>query len=138
MKKVFLNIFKYLAIITLLLNYITAKIIFKKFKNHEYYWNMISKCIIENYNSFIIFLFWIILNINEDNNPMLLLFLNKSNDKGSIKSYNFKKENIITELNYPKLKDKINILNTPIIILNPFINEINNDNFDKINIGIIN
>ena len=81
MKKVFLNIFKYLTIITLLLNYITAKIIFKKFKNHEYYWNMISKCIIENYNSFIIFLFWIILNINEDNNPMLLLFLNKNNDK---------------------------------------------------------
>ena len=76
-----------------------------------YYWNMISKCIIENYNSFIIFLFWIILNINEDNNPILHLFLQKNNYNKVLKCYKFRNDNIITDSNYSKLKDNFNILN---------------------------
>ena len=137
-KKVFLYLMKYLIIIILLFNYIIGNIIFKRYKNNVYYWNMISKCIIENYNSFIIFLFWIILNINEDNNPILHLFLQKNNYNKVLKCYKFRNDNIITDSNYSKLKDNFNILNNPIIIFNPYINQIYNDNFEKINIGVIN
>ena len=139
LKRVFLNLIKYAFIIFLFANYILYNIFFRKYKNNEYYFNMILKCIIENYNSFIIFIYWMILNINEDNNPIYLLYLNKINNNNTKKNYlKFNKKNEITYLNYEQLKDKINIQDTPIIILNTNIKNINNNNFDKINIGLIN
>lgn len=135
-KKMFLRLIKSLFVIFLIFNQMIDNIIFRKYKSNTYYWSIIEKCTIENYTSIYLVIFWILLNINEDSNPLLHFYLNKvNNDSKKLQYYNFKIKNEITNNNYQEIKS--NIKNGPIIILHPFINKINNNSFEKLNLGII-
>ena len=109
--------------------------------NNSYYADIINKCILENFHSFIIFIFWILLNISEENNQILLILSKKRNNR--IKNYNiykFETKNEITRYNYSLIKPNLNITiykKYPLMILNPFFEKINNDNFKNISIGLI-
>ena len=114
---------------------------FLKYKNNLYYWDIVSKCLTENINSSIIFAFWFLLNISEENNPLLLLLSKKRNTEIKISNiYKFELKNEITRNNYYENKPDLNISiykKYPLIILNPFIDKINNSNIENLSIGII-
>jgi len=117
-KTIFLKIIKFIFFIILFFNIIIDNITFRKFKNNMFYWNIISKCIIENYNSFLIFLFWIILNISEENNPIFIRYINMNNNEQKCNSFKFNINNEITNENFHKIKKDINSSKYPIIIFN--------------------
>ena len=114
---------------------------FRKYINNSYYWDVISKCLLENFNSCIIFMFWILLNISEENNPILLILSKKRNKENkNYNIYQFSIKNEITNNNYSIIKSNLNITiykKYPLIILNPFVERFNNKNFENISIGII-
>ena len=64
----------------------------------------------ENINSSIIFAFWFLLNISEENNPLLLLLSKKRNTEIKISNiYKFELKNEITRNNYYENKPDLNI-----------------------------
>ena len=87
------------------------------------------------------FLFWFLLNISEENNQLLLILSKKrNNNKNNYNIYKFEKKNEITKYNYSTIKSNLNITiykKYPLLVLNPFLEQINNDNFNKIEIGNI-
>ena len=137
-KKIFLFIIKYIFIMNTVINIINFVIYYIKYRNNTYYWDVVIECIVEWNNSFIIFFFSIILNINEYNNQVFNLFFNKGSKK--LNCYKYNNEYEITNNNYKHIKNDndFNLINNaPIIVLHPLIKRINNNNFEKINIGII-
>jgi hypothetical protein len=139
-KKILLNLIKYFFILNFLFKIFLLIFLYIKYRHSTYYWDIILKCIFENNNSFIIFFLWIILYINEYDNQIFNLFLNKNTNRYN-NYFKFDNNNEITIMNYAKIKNDINfksINKCPIIILHPLIKRINNNNLDKINLGIIN
>ena len=140
-KKVILKHIRFFFIVLIFFNIYLREISFRKYKNSSYYADIINKCILENFHSFIIFIFWILLNISEENNQILLILSKKRNNR--IKNYNiykFETKNEIKRYNYSIIKSNLNIAiykKYPLMILNPFFVKINNDNFKKISIGLI-
>ena len=86
-------------------------------------------------------MFWLLMNMTEENNPILLILSRKRNYE--IKNYNtfkFEIKNEITKNNYSKNRSNLNITiykKYPLIILNPFVEKINNKNFERISVGYI-
>jgi hypothetical protein len=139
-KKILLNLIKYFFILNFLFKIFLLIFLYIKYRHSTYYWDIILKCIFENTNSFIIFFLWIILYINEYDNQIFNLFFNKNTNRYN-NYFKFDNNNEITIMNYAKIKNDINfksINKCPIIILHPLIKRINNNNLDKINLGIIN
>jgi hypothetical protein len=139
-KKILLNLIKYFFILNFLFKIFLLIFLYIKYRHSTYYWDIILKCIFENTNSFIIFFLWIILYINEYDNQIFNLFFNKNTNRYN-NYFKFDNNNEITIMNYAKIKNDINfksINKYPIIILHPLIKRINNNNLDKINLGIIN
>jgi hypothetical protein len=139
-KKILLNLIKYFFILNFLFKIFLLIFLYIKYRHSTYYWDIILKCIFENTNSFIIFFLWIILYINEYDNQIFNLFFNKNTNRYN-NYFKFDNNNEITIMNYAKIKNDINFKNInkcPIIILHPLIKRINNNNLDKINLGIIN
>ena len=95
----------------------------------------------ENLNSCIIFIFWFLLNITEEENPILLILYKKRNiQKKNFNIYKFEFNNEITNYNYSNIKSNFNIAiynRYPLVVLNPFITKIKNSNFEKVSIGTI-
>ena len=140
-KKLFFKNVRFAFLILIFFNIFLHEITFRKYKNNLYYWDIVSKCLTENINSSIIFVFWFLLNISEENNPLLLLLSKKRNTEIKISNiYKFELKNEITRNNYYENKPDLNISiykKYPLIILNPFIDKINNSNIENISIGII-
>jgi hypothetical protein len=140
-KKLFFKNIRFAFLILIFFNIFLHEITFRKYKNNLYYWDIVSKCLTENINSSIIFAFWFLLNISEENNPLLLLLSKKRNTEIKISNiYKFELKNEITRNNYYENKPDLNISiykKYPLIILNPFIDKINNSNIENISIGII-
>ena len=86
-------------------------------------------------------MFWLLMNMTEENNPILLILSRKRNYE--IKNYNtfkFEIKNEITKNNYSNNRSNLNITiykKYPLIILNPFVEKINNKNFERISVGYI-
>ena len=140
-KKMFYKNIRFIFIVFILYNFYLKEIRFRKYINNSYYWDVISKCLLENFNSCIIFMFWILLNISEENNPILLILSKKRNKENkNYNIYQFSIKNEITNNNYLIIKSNLNITiykKYPLIIFNPFVEKFNNKNFENISIGII-
>ena len=140
-KKTFYKIIRFIFFIVLFYTLYLNIIHFKKYKNNLFYWNIIGKCIEENLNSFIIFSFWVLLYLSEENNPILLMQLNKRKQKiGKYNIYKFESNNLLTKYNYHRNNSYLNISiynKYPFLVLSPTMKNINNKNFDKISIGSI-
>jgi hypothetical protein len=140
-KQIFLKLIKIFSLIVLVLSILIDNIIFKEYKNNEYYWKIIEKCTTENYSSIYLFIFWILLNVSEENNPLIELYYNKVNNNKNMSKYlKFNLKNEITYDSYQKNKNNIDksILNhAPIIILHPLMKTIDNNNFEKISLGMV-
>ena len=140
-KQIFLKIIKIFSYIILALSILLDNIIFKEYKNNEYYWKIIEKCTTENYSSIYLFIFWILLNISEESNPLIELYYNKVNSNKNMSKYlKFNIKNEITHDYFQKYKNNIDksILNhAPVIILHPLMKTIDNNNFDKIALGMV-
>ena len=140
-KKMFYKNIRFIFLCFNLYNFYLREICFRKYMNNSYYWDLIDKCSLENFNSCIIFMFWILLNISEENNALLLLLSKKRNNENkNYNIYRFEIKNEITNNNYLIIKPNLNITiykKYPLIVLNPFVEQFNNKNFEKISIGII-
>ena len=132
---------RFVFLVLLIINIYLNKFRFKKYKNNLYYWEIIDKCLEENLNSCIIFIFWFLLNITEEENPILLILYKKRNiQKKNFNIYKFEFNNEITNYNYSNIKFNFNIAiynRYPLVVLNPFITKIKNSNFEKVSIGTI-
>ena len=132
---------RFVFLVLLIINIYLNKFRFKKYKNNLYYWEIIDKCLEENLNSCIIFIFWFLLNITEEENPILLIVYKKRNiQKKNFNIYKFEFNNEITNYNYSNIKSNFNIAiynRYPLVVLNPFITKIKNSNFEKVSIGTI-
>ena len=140
-KKMFYKNIRFIFLVFILYIFYLKEISFRKYINNSYYWDVISKCLLENFNSCIIFMFWILLNISEENNPILLILSKKRNKENkNYNIYQFSIKNEITNNNYLIIKPNLNITiykKYPLIILNPFVEKFNNKNIENISIGII-
>jgi len=140
-KQIFLKLIKIFSLIILVLSVLLDNIIFKEYKNNEYYWRIIEKCTTENYSSIYLFIFWILLNISEESNPLIDLYYNKINNIKNMSKYlKFDINNEITFDYYQKFKNNIDksiLNNTPFIILHPLMKTIDNNNFENITLGMI-
>ena len=132
---------RFVFLVLLIINIYLNKFKFKKYKNNLYYWEIIDKCLEENLNSCILFIFWFLLNITEEENPILLILYKKRNiQKKNFNIYKFEFNNEIKNYNYSNIKFNfnINIYNRyKLVVLNPFITKIKNSNFEKVSIGTI-
>ena len=141
LKKMFYKNIRFLFLGLIFINIYLGKIHFIKYKNNLYYLEIIDKCLEENINSFIIFIFWFLLNISEEENPILLiLFKKRILQKNNFNIYKFEFKNEITNINFSKMKPNINISiynKYPLVILNPYLTKLNNSNLDEISIGNI-
>ena len=140
-KKIFYKNIRAIFLVFIFYTFFLKKILFIKYRNNLYYWNIIDNCLSENFNSSIIFMFWLLMNMTEENNPILLILSRKRNYE--IKNYNtfkFEIKNEITKNNYSNNRSNLNITiykKYPLIILNPFVEKINNKNFERISVGYI-
>ena len=141
LKKMFYKNIRFLFLGLIFINIYLGKIHFIKYKNNLYYLEIIDKCLEENINSFIIFIFWFLLNISEEENPILLiLFKKRILQKNNFNIYKFEFKNEITNINFSKMKSNINLSiynKYPLVILNPNLTKLNNSNLDEISIGNI-
>ena len=141
LKKLFYKNIRFVFLVLLIINIYLNKFRFKKYKNNLYYLEIIDKCLEVNLNSCIIFIFWFLLNITEEENPILLILYKKRNiQKKNFNIYKFEFNNEITNYNYSNIKSNFNIAiynRYPLVVLNPFITKIKNSNFEKVSIGTI-
>ena len=141
MKKMFYKNIRFVFLIFILYIIYLKDFLFHKYKKNKYYRYIIDKSFSEIINSCIIFMFWILLITSEENNPILLILAKKRNTE--IKRYNiykFEIKNEITNNNYNDNRANINISiykKYPLVILEPSLEKINDENFDKISIGMI-
>lgn len=141
LKKMLYKNIRFIFLSLIFVNIYLGKIHLNKYKYNLYYWEIIDKCLEENINSFIIFIFWFLLNISEKENPILLILFKRRNpQKKNFNVFKFEFKNEITNYNYSKIKPNFNISiynKYPLVILNPYISKINNSNLEEISIGII-